>query len=161
MFFATKRTVLHLVGWMNENHTMHIQSDSLTFGRRHIFSACLGFCFCCLQSFSSCLRLSHRERKVSWLVGAEIRCLCYLSYGLATIVVERARGVFIVGYTTCRGDSGTLGVVFAVSLFRISCHFPFPFFTDSLSLLVLLIMLVSGLDYGKIQALLLLYLILS
>lgn len=69
--------MLHLVGWMNENHTMHIQSDSLTFGRRHIFSACLGFCFCCLQSFSSCLRLSHRERKVSWLVGAEIRSLLF------------------------------------------------------------------------------------
>lgn len=62
-------------------------------------------CSAVYNTFSSCLRLSHRERKVSWPVGAEIRCLCYLSYGLAT-TNRRRRASEKESYCRLYQDSG-------------------------------------------------------
>lgn len=122
--------MLHLVGnGMNENHTMHIQSDSLTCRAQAYILRMLGVsaCSAVYNPFSSCLRLSHRERKVSWPVGAEIRCLCYLSFMVwqQQIVVVRASEK--ESYCRLYQDSGDWESVFALSLFRISCQlFPFP-----------------------------------
>lgn len=64
-------------------------------------------CSAVYNSFSLVVYDSHTgKERFSWPVWAEIRCLCYLSYGLATtiVVVERARrSLLIVGYTKILG----------------------------------------------------------
>jgi hypothetical protein len=82
---------------MNENHTMHIQSDALTFWRAGIyFTHAWGvYLLSVYNSFLLLFTTLHTQGKKGFhgRSGREIWCTCYLSYGLATtiVVVERAR----------------------------------------------------------------------
>ena len=66
MFLCNKAHGVILWGnGMNENHTMHIQSDSLTFGAQAYISRMLGVLTCSLFTipFSCCLRLFTQGKK--------------------------------------------------------------------------------------------------
>lgn len=128
--------MLHLVGnGMNENHTMHIQSDSLTCrAQAYIYTHAWGFCLlCCLQFFLFFTTLTQGKKGfMAGRCGNSVSLLFEFMVWQQQIVVERARRSLIVGYTKILG-TGSLFLLF--SLFRISCQlFLFLSLTDFLSL---------------------------
>lgn len=109
---------------MNENHTMHIQSDYLTYWRAGIyFTHAWGvYLLCCSQFlFSCCLRLSHRERKDFMAGPGE-------GFGVFVIWVmgwrQQSSSASEKESFDCRlyQDAGNWELFLLISLFRISCQ---------------------------------------
>lgn len=117
-FCATTKSAKHGVTWrggMNENYTMHIQSDS-------------GFLLLLLFLLFLFTTIT-QGKKDSRLGGAGAFGVLFLYLGSARIVVERASGVF-VGYTTPRNWVWELLLLLphlSLSFFRILNHLTFSF----------------------------------
>jgi hypothetical protein len=123
MFLCNKAHGVILWGERDERkpHDAHSVGFFDFLGAGIYFHACLGCLLALLFTIPFSLVVydsSHTGKEIHGWSGREIRCLCYLSHGLATtiVVVERARrSLFIVGYTKISRGLGVVLCSFAIS----------------------------------------------